>query len=58
VDIDWPAEFGTWLDSLEDDARSGNEHSRAVLVFVARALDQLRQLSGPPDRDAETATLR
>jgi hypothetical protein len=39
VDIDWPAEFGTWLDRLEDDARSGNEHSRTVLVLVARALD-------------------
>jgi hypothetical protein len=58
VDIDWPAEFGTWLDRLEADALAGDERSRAVLVFVARALDQLRHLPVPPDRDCETATLR
>jgi hypothetical protein len=39
VDIDWPAEFGTWLDRLETEARAGDERSRTVLVFVARALD-------------------
>lgn len=32
--------------------------SRTVLVFVARALDQLRNLSEPPRRESETATLR
>src|SRR5450759_3804243 len=58
VDIDWPADFGAWLDRLEADARSGDERSRAVLVFVARALDQLRNLPGPPGRGSETATLR
>jgi hypothetical protein len=32
--------------------------ARTVLVFVARALDQLRNLPGPPVRESETATLR
>ncbi len=58
VDIDWPVEFGTWLDRLETDARAGDGRARTVLVFVARALDQLRNLPGPPVRESETATLR
>ncbi|GAA1021645.1 hypothetical protein Aple_072380 [Acrocarpospora pleiomorpha] len=58
VDIDWPADFGNWLDRLEADARAGDEHSRLMLVFTARALDQLRNLSEPPDQEEETATLR
>jgi hypothetical protein len=58
VDIDWPAEFGRWLDRLEDDARSGNERSRLILAFTARALDQLRNLPEAPGEEDETATLR
>jgi len=58
VDIDWPVEFGTWLDRLETDARAGDARARTVLVFVARALDQLRNLAEPPARESETATLR
>lgn len=58
MDIDWPTEFGRWLDRLEEDARSGNERSRLILAFAARALDQLRSLPGPPGADDETATLR
>jgi hypothetical protein len=58
VDIDWPAEFGRWLDHLEDDARSGKERARLILAFTARALDQLRNLPSPPSADDETATLR
>jgi hypothetical protein len=57
-DIDWPVEFGTWLDRLETDARAGDERARTVLVFVARALDQLRDLPEPPRQESETATLR
>ncbi len=38
MDIDWPVEFGTWLDRLETDARAGDERAtsgaRTVLVFV------------------------
>jgi hypothetical protein len=58
VDIDWPAEFGRWLDRLEDEARSGDQRSRVLLAFTARALDQLRNLAEPPAEEAETATLR
>lgn len=58
MDIDWPAEFGRWLDRVENDARSGDERSRLILVYTARALDQLRNLPGPPSREDETATLR
>jgi hypothetical protein len=58
VDIDWPAEFGTWLDRLEAEARAGDQRSRLLLVFTARALDQLRNLTEPPTPAAETATLR
>jgi hypothetical protein len=58
VDIDWPTEFGRWLDRLESDARSGDQRSRTILVFVARALDQLRNLAEPPTQETEIATLR
>jgi hypothetical protein len=58
VDIDWPADFGRWLDRLEDEARSGDERSRLILGLTARALDQLRNLTDPPTLETETATLR
>jgi hypothetical protein len=58
VDIDWPTGFGVWLDRLETDARRGDQRARVTLVFVARALDQLRNLPEPPGKENETATLR
>lgn len=58
VDIDWPEELGRWPDRLEEGARSGNERSRLILTFTARALDQLRNLADPPAQGSETATLR
>jgi hypothetical protein len=58
VDIDWPEDFGRWLDRLEGEARSGDERSRLILTFTARALDQLRNLTDPPTPETETATLR
>jgi hypothetical protein len=58
VDIDWPADFGAWLDRLEADAHAGDAHARLALVFTARALDQLRSLAQPPTAEEETATLR
>jgi hypothetical protein len=58
VDIDWPTGFGVWLDRLETDARSGDQRAHTTLVFVARALDQLRNLPEPPSKEGETATLR
>jgi hypothetical protein len=58
MDLDWPAEFGRWLDRLEDQARSGDQRSRMILAFTARALEQLRNLAEPPTEETETATLR
>lgn len=57
MDVDWPAEFGRWLDHIEDQARAGDPRSRIVLTLVARALNQLRSLAEPPAEEAETATL-
>jgi hypothetical protein len=37
VDIDWPADFGRWLDRIEEEARSADQRSRAILAFTARA---------------------
>ncbi|SNQ46699.1 conserved hypothetical protein [Frankia canadensis] len=58
MDIDWPEDFGRWLDRLEDEAHAGDGHSRLLLAYTARALDQLRRRSDPPTPDSETATLR
>jgi hypothetical protein len=58
VDVDFPAEFGAWLDRMEAEAPSGDEHSRTMLVFVVRALNQRRNLAEPPRRETETAGLR
>ena len=58
MDIDWPTEFGRWLDRLEADARSGNQRSRTILTFAARALDQLRNLTEAPAEETATATLQ
>ncbi len=58
ADIDWPEDFGRWLDRLEGEARLGDERSRLILTFTARALDQLRNLTDPPALEEETATLR
>ena len=58
MDIYWPESLGTWLARLEADARGGGSQARTVLVYVARALDQLRTLPEPSVRDSETATLR
>jgi hypothetical protein len=43
---------------LEEQARSGDQRSRTILTFTARALEQLRGLADPPGDDDETATLR
>jgi hypothetical protein len=58
VDVNFPAEFGVWLDRLEAAAREGDAHARITLVFVVRALNQLRGLAEAPAREEETAGLR
>jgi hypothetical protein len=35
VDIDWPTEFGRWLDRLEAEANSGGFPPKAGTVVVA-----------------------
>lgn len=46
------------LTRLEAEAGAGDQRSKLLLVFTARALDQLRHLTEPPTPEAETATLR
>ena len=58
VDIDWPADFGGWLDKLDTRSKNGDEGSTRLLVLVAAALAHLRNLTEPPTRDTETATLK
>ena len=58
MDIDWPADFGNWLDQLEERAREGDALARTTLALAARALDQLRNLTEVPTRENETATLK
>lgn len=58
MEIDWPASFGDWLDDLEAKADGGDEHAQKALVLVAAALKHLQDLTEPPTRDTETATLR
>lgn len=58
MDIDWPTEFGRWLDTLEAEARSDDQRARTILTFAARALDQLRNLAEPPTEETETAILQ
>jgi hypothetical protein len=58
VDIDWPAEFGSWLDRLQERAEAGDALAEATLNLAARALDQLRNLREIPTQDTEIATLR
>lgn len=58
VQIDWPAEFGVWLDGVETRADKGDAHARQVLILVTAALKHLQDLREPPTRDTETATLR
>lgn len=58
MDVDFPAEFGVWLDRLEATAREGDDHARTTLVLVVRALNHLRGLAEAPMRDEETAGLR
>jgi hypothetical protein len=40
------------------EAAAGDQRSRTILTFTARALDQLRNLTDPPSEETEMATLR
>lgn len=56
--IDWPADFGDWLDDLDENARRGDKHAEQILILVTAALKHLEDLEAPPTRDVETATLK
>lgn len=58
MQIDWPAEFGAWLDGVETRADKGDARAQQVLILVTAALKRLQDLEEPPTRDTETATLR
>jgi hypothetical protein len=58
VEIDWPKQFGDWLDRVDADADRGDVQARLVRKYVAEALTLLRELPGAPTRDAESADLK
>ena len=58
VQIDWPADFGEWLDRLDAKSRKGDPHATQTLALAAAALKHLRDLDEAPTRDHETATLK
>jgi hypothetical protein len=58
VEIDWPKQFGDWLDRIDADADRGDAHARLVRRYVAEALTLLRELPHAPTREAESAELK
>ncbi len=56
--IDWPSDFGNWLDRVDAEAKAGDEHARTVRRWVLAALAELQELTETPDRDDETASLK
>lgn len=58
VQIDWPASLGDWLDDLDASAGTGDDHAQQVFILAAAALKHLQDLTEPPTRDTETATLK
>jgi len=58
MEIDWPVQFGAWLDTLEADAESGNALAKLKLKYVAEALTVLRELPESPSEDTETGDLK
>lgn len=53
--VDWPAEFGAWLDRLESDAETDAIASRR-LDYITAQLQLLNELTGIPEE--ESATLK
>ncbi|SOJ56984.1 hypothetical protein MSIMFB_04462 [Mycobacterium simulans] len=53
--VDWPAEFGDWLDRLESDAETDAIASRR-LDYITAQLQVLNELTGIPKE--ESATLK
>jgi hypothetical protein len=58
MEIDWPKEFGNWLDQVEEAADGGDAHAKLMLRLAAEALKVLRDLPKAPTRQTETADLK
>lgn len=56
--IEWPAAFDQWLDDLEKKDAEGDKDAHQTLILVLAALKHLQDLTEPPTRDTETATLK
>lgn len=54
--IDWAADFGKWLDRLEEDAAGNKAGAGRRLAIITAQLQVLQDLDGVPER--ETATLK
>ena len=54
--IDWTADFGQWLDRLENDAANDKPGARRRLALVTAQLQVLQDLDAVPEH--ETATLK
>ena len=58
MEIDWPTQFGDWLDRIDADADRGDAHARLTRKYTAEALSVLRDLPEPPNEDTETGDLK
>lgn len=58
MEIDWPKQFGDWLDRIDADADRGDSYARLTRKYVAEALTVLRELPEPPNEDTETGDLK
>lgn len=56
MELEWPEEFGRWLDRIEGKGEEGSGQHRRMLELVAVALTQLRELKSAPTE--ETASLK
>ena len=56
--IDWPSDFGEWLDRLDNEANAGDERARIVRRWVLAGLAELQTLTAAPERSMETASLK
>jgi hypothetical protein len=58
MEIDWPVQFGDWLDRVDADADGGDAQAKLNRKYVAEALNLLRELAEPPTENTETGDLK
>lgn len=56
--IDWPSDFGDWLDRLDARAAAGDDHAQSTQDYVIAALNALQALKRTPSREDETPGLK